>query len=130
LIIKKAILNQWLPTNDSVLREKKRVALEFFDGKCFVCPKKYGKGFAYHHVEYDPTRKTHSDFKTTIEYNRYVLPEIIAEPDRFYLLCKTCHARVDHWRSGQLGHLPKDQLARLFMVAYRTIPKPRKPRGR
>lgn len=118
-----------MPTNNSVLQEKKRVAEELFEDRCFICRKPYGKGFAFHHEIYDESRKTHSDFPNTIAYNRYVLPEIIASPERFWLLCKICHAKIDQPRFGYLGHMDKDKLARLFLVAQRTTPKPKKTRG-
>jgi len=117
-----------LPTAESVLAEKKRVAKELFEGRCYICRKPFGKGFAFHHEDYVEGRKTHKDFPNTIDYNRYILPEVIVYPERFWCLCKTDHARIDHWRSGMLAHLPKDVLARLFLVAYRTIPKPKRTR--
>jgi len=121
-------VNLYLPTNEAVIQEKKRLANSLFKGQCYVCRKPFGKGFAFHHIEYDPARRTHKDFPNTIEYNRYLIPEVIMYPERFYCLCKGCHAKIDNWRSGQLGHINKEQLARLFLVAYQTIPKPRKAR--
>lgn len=113
---------------DKVVAEKRRLAIEVFDGKCYICQKPYGSGFAFHHKKYDPNRKKHSDFKNTIEYNAYVIPEIISDPDRFRLLCKICHARIDQPRYGYLGHIPKDRLDRLYEVAKETIPGPKKTR--
>ncbi len=94
-----------------------------------MCHKPYGMWFAFHHKEYDPTRKTHKDFKNTTEYNRYVIPEVIANPGRFRLLCKVCHARIDQPRRGYLGHLKKDILIRTFIAAFETIPKARGKNG-
>jgi len=122
-------MNLYLPTNDSVKAMKQKIAIEYFDGECFICHKSYGKWFAYHHKEYDPRRKTHADFKNTTEYNRYVIPEVIANPERFRLLCKVCHARIDQPRRGYLGHLKKDILIRTFIAALETIPKPRGKNG-
>jgi hypothetical protein len=51
-----------------------------------------------------------------------------AYPERFYLLCKICHARIDQPRYGYLGHINKERLERLFEVARKTIPGPKKKR--
>lgn len=125
MLVKKVILNLNLQFAVDVLTEKRRVAIELFEGRCYICRKNYGKGFAYHHKEYDPFRKTHSDFRSTVDYNRYVLPEIVTYPQRFRLLCKICHARIDQPRYGYLGHIADDKLDRLYEVAKETIPKPR-----
>lgn len=71
------------------------MANELFDLQCFVCHKTYGKGFSFHHVNYRPGRFRYSHFNNTINYHRYVLPEIRAEPHRFLLLCKAHHHLVE-----------------------------------
>jgi len=129
LIVKPVILNLYLPTNDSVKAKKLEVATTYYDAMCFVCRKPYGMWFAFHHKRYDPKRKTHADFKNTTEYNRYVIPEVVANPERFRLLCKVCHSRIDQPRRGYLGHLKKDILIRTFVAAFETIPKPRGKNG-
>ena len=113
---------------EAIYLEKERIAREVFEGRCFICQLKYGKGFAFHHLEYDPERKTHNDFKNSHEYNAYIFPELLEFPYRFYLLCKICHARIDQPRYGYLGHIAKDRLERLYIVARATIPGPKKPR--
>jgi hypothetical protein len=118
-----------LQSTDIIYTKKEQVARDLFDGRCFVCQKPYGKGFAFHHKSYDPQRKTHKDFKNSTAYNNYVIPEIINCPDRFRLLCKICHARIDQPRLGYLGHMKKDKLIRLFIASFETIPKPRKNGG-
>jgi len=128
LKITKVILNLHLTDSVSVVTEKRRVAIELFAGRCYICLRPFQPGFAFHHREYDPERKTHKDFKNTIEYNRYVIPEVVAYPERFRLLCKVCHARIDQPRYGYLGHIDKGRLARLYEVANETIPGPRKTR--
>jgi hypothetical protein len=114
------------PKQQSIYNEKERIAHEHFAGQCFICQLKYGSGFAFHHLEYDPERKTHKDFKSSLEYNVYMFPEILEFPYRFYLLCRICHARIDQPRYGFLGHISKDRLERLYIVARDTIPGPRK----
>jgi len=111
----------------SVIQEKKRIAYVLFEFRCFGCRKEYGKGFAYHHQDYDETRKTHKDFSNTIDYNRYVLSEVATFPERFALFCKSCHNRMDNFKTG-MSLIPKDTLTRLYMVAMLSKPKLRKSR--
>ena len=128
MIVRKGMISKSLFGLEAVYKEKKRIADEYFEGRCYICEKKFGKGFAYHHLDYDPERKNHKDFKNTVDYNRYVLPEVEAYPERFYLLCRICHARIDQPRYGYLGHIDKERLERLFEVARKTIPGPKKKR--
>ena len=107
--------------------EKKRLASELFHGRCSGCHKPYGPGFAYHHLEYDENRKTSKDFSNTIAYNRYILGEVSALPERFVLFCRGCHNRCDNFMTG-MALIPKDTLARLYVIAFMSKPKPRRPR--
>ncbi len=126
--VTKTILDLYLPTAESVVLEKKRIAYVLFEYRCFGCRKPYAKGFAYHHQDYDKNRKTSKDFKNTILYNRYVLGEVITFPNRFVLFCKSCHNRMDNFKTG-MSLVPKDTLTRLYMVALTSQPKLRKSRG-
>lgn len=127
MLVKKSILNSYLPTAQAVIDEKRDIAVQLFHGRCGGCHKPYGKGFAYHHLDYDPDRKSSKDFKSTIDYNRYVLGEVRAYPQRFYLLCRGCHNRIDNFKTG-MSLVKKDTLARLYIIAFRSQIKPRKPR--
>jgi glycosyltransferase involved in cell wall biosynthesis len=129
LIINKTILNIKLPTSESVYAKKREIAEKLYRGWCWGCHKFYENNFAFHHIEYDPLRKTHKDFPNTVNYNRYIIPEVIAYPERFRLACKVCHARNDQPRYGYLGHMKKDKLIRVFIMAFETIPKPRGKNG-
>ena len=111
---------------DAIYEEKRRIAHDVYGGQCYICQTRYGSGHAFHHIEYDPSRKTHKDFTYTWDYNAYMFPEVLQYPERFYLLCKICHARIDQPRYGYLGHIKKDRLERLFEVAFKTIPAPKK----
>jgi len=66
-----------------------------FDGKCYVCGKKFGKWFVFHHKRYLNSDKIYSDFKDSYAYNEYVLPVIKRDPNRFALLCKKHHQSVE-----------------------------------
>jgi len=74
-----------------ILIQKDKVAKELFYGKCFWCQKPYGKGFSFHHLRYPPGEKTYSDFNGTANYHKYILPRVIAEPERFALVCQPHH---------------------------------------
>lgn len=66
-----------------------------FDLKCYVCHRKFGKYFVFHHKTYINGDKIYSDFKDTYAYNEYVLPVIRNDPNRFALLCKKHHKVVE-----------------------------------
>ena len=129
MIITKTIQNIKLPTAESVYVKKREIAENLFGGKCWGCHKFYENNFAFHHKEYDPLRKTHKDFPNTVNYNRYIIPEVIAYPERFRCVCPVCHARNDQPRYGYLGHMKKDKLIRAFIMGFETIPKPRGKNG-
>ncbi len=78
-----------------VYTEKKRIALLLFGGICMVCEKKFGKWFAFHHLEYREGEKTYRDFKSTVDYLEYVLPIIENDPSNFLLFCKSHHHFVE-----------------------------------
>jgi len=124
LIVNKTILNLFLPSNQAVREAKARIGHELFGGICNDCKKKYQSNFAFHHLDYDPDRKTYKDFKGTLTYNRYILPEVVAFPQHFELLCRACHNRIDNYMTG-LSKVPKDTLARLYVTAFMTTKKPR-----
>ncbi len=78
-----------------ILVKKKEIAINLFGGRCFFCPKKYGKYFSFHHLNYDPNRKTYRDFPSTVSYHRYLIPEILADPSRFLLCCRAHHDKLE-----------------------------------
>ncbi len=79
--------------------------------RCYVCHKKFGKHFTFHHKRYLASDKIYSDFKTTYDYNLYVLPIIDKDPNRFTLLCKGHHTLVE-----KLKRFKPERLERLFRV--------------
>ena len=91
--------------------KRKIAAKSQFDLKCKVCHKKFGKHFTFHHKRYLASDKIYSDFKTTYDYNLYVLPIIDKDPNRFVLLCKGHHTLVEKLKRFKL-----DKLERLFKV--------------
>lgn len=76
-----------------IKQERKKVA-ELLGGVCVLCRKKFGKNFHFHHIGYRKNEKRHSDFSSWYLYNVYVLPIIKKIPEKFALLCKTCHQLI------------------------------------
>ena len=83
--------------------------------RCFICRKKYGKKFTFHHLDYKSDEKTYRDFKSSMKYNEYILPIIDENPDRFVLLCNKCHYGVT-----KLSRYKRDKLERMFLVTMMT----------
>jgi len=73
--------------------KRKQVAI-LLGGKCILCLKKFGKNFHFHHIQYRVGEKKHSDFTSWTSYNEYVLPIIQKIPEKFALLCNTCHRLI------------------------------------
>jgi len=70
--------------------------------KCFLCHKKFGKNFHFHHVEHRKGEKKLSDFKEHSsnqknweDYQEYVLPIIEKFSDKFELLCREHHRLIE-----------------------------------
>ena len=79
-----------------LLEEKKRLAtLPSFKSRCFICWKKFKKGFSFHHTWYDGNEP---DYKST-KYFPYVFNQIRKNPRQFLLLCKAHHYFVEWGKS-------------------------------
>lgn len=100
----------------SVKLYRKRVA-KLFNSECYICKKNFGKHFNFHHIEYRKDEKIYKDFKNGTYYNEYVLPIIEKNPDKFALLCKSCHRMLGYlqniksdsrfWRLCHLSNLSR-----------------------
>jgi hypothetical protein len=84
-----------------------------FGGVCWFCGKKYGRGFLFDHIEYVFGEKIYSDFANTVDYNLYILPRVIKDPERFLLSCSPHHTMV-----GRLRRCGKKLLIKLFLGVY------------
>ena len=76
------------------IKLKRKQVAELLGGKCIICLKNFGKNFHFHHIEYRKNEKKHSDFTSWVRYNEYVLPIIQKIPEKFALLCNTCHRLI------------------------------------
>jgi len=83
-----------IPKRMRIINEKREVA-KLFNSVCFVCGRRYGKGFAFHHLFYVEGEKTFSDFGDTYNYHEYVLPIIRDRIKGFLLVCKTHHHLIE-----------------------------------
>ncbi len=76
--------------------EKQKVALlPRFKNRCFVCWKKFGRGFTFHHLWYRDDEPYYSNFKDSTKYQLALLPYVKKRPTQFLLLCKVHHHFVE-----------------------------------
>lgn len=73
------------------IRAKKAEAAKLFGSKCFICERKFGKGFTFHHLYYKIGEKTYRDFKNGDDYNEYIVEIVKKNPRQFILLCRKHH---------------------------------------
>ena len=88
------------------------LAKTHFKGKCFVCHRKYGKGFQFHHLRYLPGKKDarYKDYPSPLIYMKKLKVLIGDDPARFMLLCKPHHNSVTglkRWSPPRLKRLLK-----------------------
>jgi len=74
----------------AVREEKQKLAKKYFRNHCSVCYRKFGKGFALHHREYDGTEPHYLD----PNYYNVVFAQIRKRPRQFLLLCGPDHQAV------------------------------------
>lgn len=94
---------------------KRQVAI-LFDSVCYVCGKKYGKRFSFHHKRYRQEERTYKDFKNNDNYQVYILQIIQQRPQDFELLCHKHHYLVEI-----LKKFKPERLERLFCVVRRSV---------
>ena len=81
-----------------------------FHSRCFVCWKKYGKGFHFHHLWYVEGEPMYRDYNSSTDYRIAVIPYIQKSPQQFLLLC-TAHHRMVEWLS-KMGAVKFRRLSR------------------
>jgi len=99
---------------ETVKKYKRQIAI-LFDSECYVCQKKYGKNFHFHHLTYRNEEKTYRDFNNNEDYQLYILPIIEDRPLDFELLCNRHHYLVE-----KLKPFLPERLDRLFDVIRRS----------
>lgn len=93
---------------EEIKKYKQQVA-ELYNSECYICKKKFGKRFTFHHKKYYNTEKTYKDFKNASRYQFYILPIIQKRPEDFALLCFKHHYIVE-----RLKRFKSENLERLF----------------
>ena len=100
-----------------VLLEKKKIACDLYEGRCFICRRNYGKYFGFHHKDYEDDDLKSTDFRGTIWYHCYLLEIVLNHPERFWLLCNRCHFLMF------LADLSDERFDRLAEVVRSTAPR-------
>ncbi len=77
------------------LKEIKKDLAQLFKSRCFVCRKKFGKGFLFHHKKYFEDSAFYGNFKTPLEYHIALRTEILKRKSNFLLLCKNHHHFIE-----------------------------------
>ena len=98
------------------IKKYKRQVATLFDSVCYVCNKKYGKNFHFHHLKYKDGELTYKDFKNNDDYQKYILPIIEQRPLDFELLCHKHHYLVEI-----LKRFKPERLEKLFCVTRRSM---------
>jgi hypothetical protein len=96
---------------------KKRLAKKYYNNRCYVCHKKFGKYFAFHHLWYEESDAIYKNFKNSNTYHVELERFITLNPKRFLLLCKAHHHLVE-W-----GASMKDQAKWKRFVKARSLTK-------
>ncbi len=98
------------------IKKYKRQVAAIYNSECYVCKKKFGKRFSFHHLKYYTTEKTYKDFNNNNnKYQLYILPIIEKRPKDFVLLCFKHHYTVE-----QLKRFKFKNLERLFDIVWRS----------
>ena len=106
---------------------------EDLGGVCYVCLEPYktakgkgrpGKAFTVHHLFYKSTDKTWKDFKTKLQYWKYLQPHVHEKgDDQFILLCRPHHKAVE-----TMARWKRDNFTRLYQAVMATNNSGRKGR--
>lgn len=97
---------------EELFQRRKEVANKYFGGVCFFNSKeKFGKGFQFHHIEYEDDKK-YSEFKNPLDYQEYILKQIEKDPDRFICTCKKHHGVIERI----LRKMPRLTLMKLVLI--------------
>ena len=85
---------------ETLLTEKRKVSsLSRFKNRCYVCWKKFGKYFTFHHLWYVEGEPYHADYQDNTDYQLAVLPYVRKNPKQFLLLCRAHHKYVEWGKS-------------------------------
>ena len=98
--------------------------IHLFKKRCFICREPYNTDEAWtiHHRDYVEGEKIYSDFRIInskgkegpdkLNYYRYLIPIVLKNPKRFYLL----HHK-HHWMAESWARLKRNNFERMVKVA-------------
>lgn len=78
---------------------------KLYESRCFVCHRKFGKRFTFHHLWYTPGEPIYRDFKSKQAYEAYLHPYILKHQDQFILLCTKHHFAVESLKRFKKANL-------------------------
>lgn len=70
---------------------EKEACAKLYGSRCFVCHKKFGKRFTFHHKDYEEI----TTFYTDRDYHEKLYKDIRATPAKFLLLCNRHHYSIE-----------------------------------
>lgn len=80
--------------------KQKMAKRDDFNNRCYVCHKKFGRGFSFHHLWYLKIGEVHyKDYKNSRTYNDDLSILIKRNPKRFLLLCRVHHHYIEWGRN-------------------------------
>lgn len=87
-----------------------------YENRCFVCHKKFGRGFSFHHLWYLKKGEVHyKNYKNSKKYNEDLSKLIKRNPKRFLLLCRVHHHYVEVF-----NNMKNDKFLRFIMAVKLT----------
>lgn len=114
---------QYTQARYTVYRKRRHQVLStLFAGRCFLCGATEGfESFQLHHVEYHPTESNYGRQSDSQATKVRRLKEAAQNPERFRLLCNTCHRIVGTLgrEVKRLGRKNKVDLDRLLFLVRR-----------
>ena len=73
---------------------RREAILERLGGKCFLCDAKAKKGYHLHHHEYHDVESDYPRNSKSFSVRLKRLKEAEVHPERFKVLCPTCHKAI------------------------------------
>jgi hypothetical protein len=93
--------------------------LNEYKNRCFVCHKKFGRGFAFHHLWYLKKNEVHyKNYKNSRKYNDDLTILIKRNPKRFLLLCRVHHHYIEWGRN--ITRKNPEKFLRFIEAVYKT----------
>jgi len=76
------------------LMQEKESCAKLFGSMCYVCHKRFGKGFTFHHRWYTKGEA----FYTDTNYHERIYKDVRRSPEQFLCLCVKCHYSLEKFK--------------------------------